>query len=223
MRCLALAIIFSVCAAVPAIYAADPMEEDALKLIRQLGGKGAVDDRLDAGAQVSATFETGSDTLLTNLSKFPAIGSITLNDSSKCTEKGFASLKELPNLQKLVLGKCTVTDKSSLILGSIKPIGLLYLGESKITDAGLVGYGKLKHLKVLDLYETKITDKGLAHLVGMPKIEELNLSGTKVTDRGIVHLKELKTLKLLRLNRTDVTRDGISNLEKELPKATIRW
>lgn len=203
---------------------ADPQEEEAFKVVRQLGGKAVLDDRLDAGQQVAVTFDTGTDLLLTTLSKLPAIGGITINDASKCTEKGFLALKELPNLQKLVLSKSNVNDAAAQILGSIRPIGLLYLGEAKITDAGLVGYGKLKHLKVLDLYNNpKLTDRGVSHLVGLPKIEELNLSGTKVSDKAIVHLKELKTLKLLRLTNTGITKEGVATLEKELPKATIRW
>lgn len=205
------------------LFAADPAAEEAIVAVKKLGGKAVVDDRLDEIAPVSAMLPTGSDALLVSLSKHPSIGGITFEDASKCTEAGFAALKELPDLQKLVLGKCTVTDKAAAVIATIRPLQLLYLGEAKLTDDGLTGFKTLKHLKVLDLYKTKVTDKGLTHLIGLAKLEELNLSGTKVSDAGVESLKELKALKLVRLNNTAVTREGVTKLEAALPKATVRW
>lgn len=205
------------------VSAADPAVEEAIAAVKKLGGKAVVDDRLDEIAPVAAMFPTGSDSLLISLSKQPTIGGITFEDSSRCTEAGFSALKELPDLQKLVLGKCTVSDKSAAVIATIRPLQLLYLGEAKLTDAGLTGFKTLKNLKVLDLYNTRVTDKGLTYLTSLAKLEELNLSGTKVSDGGIESLKELKALKLLRLNNTNVTRDGVTKLEAALPKATVRW
>lgn len=203
--------------------AEDPAVAETIAAVKKLGGMAVVDDRLDEAAPVAVVFPTGTDALLIQLSKLPSVGGITFDDSAKCTEAGFAALKELPDLQKLVLGKCTVTDKSAAAIATVRPLQLLYLGEAKLTDDGLTGFKNLKHLKVLDLFKTKITDKGLAHLTGLAKLEELNLSGTKVSDAGVESLKELKALKLLRLNNTNVTREGVTKLEAALPKATVRW
>lgn len=204
------------------LSAADPVDE-TIAAVKKLGGTAVVDDRLDQEAPVAVTFPVGTDALLVSLSKLPSVGGITFDDSGKCTEAGFAVLKELPDLQKLVLGKCAVTDKAAAAIATVRPLQLLYLGESRITDEGLAGFRNLKHLKVLDLYKTKVTDKGLKHLTGLKKLEELNLSGTKVSDAGVESLKELTGLKLLRLNNTNVTRDGVTKLEAALPKATVRW
>jgi hypothetical protein len=203
--------------------AEDPAVAEAIAAVKKLGGMAVVDDRLDEIAPVSVMVSTGSDALLIQLSKLPSVGGITFEDSSKCTETGFAALKELPDLQKLSLGKNTVSDKSAASIATVRTLQLLYLGEARITDEGLTGFKNLKHLKALDLYKTKVTDRGLTHLTGLAKLEELNLSGTKVSDGGIESLKELKGLKLLRLNNTNVTREGVTKLEAALPKATVRW
>jgi Leucine-rich repeat (LRR) protein len=217
-----LRVLVSVLLTATSLSAADPVDE-TIAAVKKLGGHAVVDDRLDPEAPVSVTFPTGTDALLVSLSKLPSVGGITFDDSGKCTETGFAALRELPDLQKLVLGKCTVTDKAAAVIATVRTLQLLYLGESKITDEGLAGFKKLKHLKVLDLYRTKVTDKGLTHLTGLVKLEELNLSGTKVSDAGVESLKELKALKLVRLNNTNVTREGVTRLEAALPKATVRW
>lgn len=209
--------------AAPAFAEPDPLEQQAIDIAAKLGGKAVVDVKLEESARVAIMLDFATDPMLLLLCKQPCIGGIVIDDASKCTEKGYVALKELPNLQKLVLGKSAITDKGIAAVGSIRPIQLLYLGEAKISDTGLAGLVKMKNLHTLDLYEAKITDKGLPHLAALVKLEELNLSGTKVTDKGIETLATLVNLKLLRLNRTDVTRTGVSKLETALPKATIRW
>lgn len=203
--------------------AADPAVEQAIAAVNKLGGNAVEDPRLDPEAPVAATFPTGSDALLRSLSKQPSVGDITFEDAGRCTEAGFAALRELPDLQKLTLGKCHLTDKSAAAIAAVRPLRVLFLGEAKFTDAGLAGFKTMTNLKVLDFYKSTVTDKGLKHLTGLVKLEELNLSGTKVTDAGLDALAELKGLKLLRLNNTAVTRAGVTKLEAALPNATVRW
>ena len=201
----------------------DPTEQAAIDAVAKLGGKAAVNAQLDAVARVEVRLKTATDATLVKLGKLPSVGAITIDDATKCTEKGFAALKELPDLQELVLSKSAVGDRAAAAIAGVRPLQVLYLGESKVTDAGLAGFKTLKNLRVLDLYKTGVTDKGLAHLSTLAKLEDLNLSGTKVTDKGVPALKGLTALKLVRLNGTNVTREGVSVLEAALPKATVRW
>jgi len=206
------------------LTAAAPPDYDALTAaaVARLGGKAEADPALPAEARVVARFETLTDAALGKLCKYPQLGAIEAVDAGKCTEKGFADLRELPALRRLVLGKATASDKALAEIGRMRSLEVLYLGESKVTDAGLAHLKKLADLKVLDLYDTRVTDKGVAHLKALPGLEELNLSGTKVTDAGLAGLKGMSKLKVLKLNRTAVTPKGVSDLEAALPKLTVR-
>lgn len=215
LRCLALAL------AVAGPAFADQAETETA--VAKLGGSVKIDKTLDEQARVSVTFPAATDDLLVKLAKLPEIGAIRLDDATKCTEKGFTALKELPDLQKLMLGRCPLTDAKAAALGGLRTLDLLHVGESRLTDAGLAGMKKLTNLKSLDLLDAPLTDKSAAVLVGFKKLEELNLAGTKVTDKGVVELAALAGLKTLKVNNTAVTRKGIDAIEKALPKLIVRW
>ena len=216
-----LALLFAL---VPSFTFADELETQAVALATKLGGTAKVDPKLDEIARVSVKFEKGSDAILQKLAKTLVVGSIEIIDATACTEAGFVTLKELPDLQILTLAKCHLTDKEAAAIGSIRALNVLYLGESKLTDASFVGLKKLVNLKVLDVMDAPITDRSAAVLVSMKKLEELNLSGTKFGDPGVEQLKELTKLKLLRLNKTNATRKSIDILEAARGKElTIRW
>jgi Leucine-rich repeat (LRR) protein len=202
-----------------------PMAEpDArtLAAVKALKGTAEVDRGLLAEANLSVKIEGTTDAALAKLCKHPQIGALQISEASRLTEKGFADLRELPKLQKLLIYKSSFGDKALAEIGHMKALEVLYLGESKITDAGLVGLKGLSDLKVLDLYDCKIGDRGLPALAALEKLEDLNLSGTKVTDAGIVALKDCKSLKTLKLTRTAVTRKGTEELESHLTKLVIR-
>ncbi|OWK36527.1 hypothetical protein [Fimbriiglobus ruber] len=209
----------------PAVAAA---QKDGLDLMTRatmvkIGATAEVDKTLDKEARLAVKMPTATNADLLALCKLQEVGAITIDDATKCTEKGFEALKELPDLQRLVLSRSIVGDKEGAVIGSIRTLQVVYLGESRISDAGLAGFAKNKNLQALDLLNTKVTDKGLAHLAHMTKLEDLNLAGTRVSDAGITHLKGMTGLKLLRLNNSNVTRAGVTELEQALPKATVRW
>lgn len=208
----------------PAIAVADPLEEACLNAVGALNPKAAVvSPDLEDGHRVAVHFESASDATLAAVGKLPAVGSLKIDDASLCTEKGFAVLRELPNLQVLVLGRSTVTDRIAATIGDMKTIQELYLGQSRLTDAGLAVLKPLAGLRSLDVYDDKVSDAGLKHLAAFAQLEELNLAGTKVSDRGIAALAGIKSLKKVQLNRTEVTRAGISKLELAHPKLTVRY
>jgi hypothetical protein len=212
--------------AAPALTpAAEPTaaEKKVIAQVTKLGGKAEIDEKLDESARVAVTLPKGTDATLAAVARLPAVGSVTVEDASKCTDRGVGTLKALPKLKKLVLAKSAATDRTAAAIGSVKSLEALYLGDSKLTDAGLAPLKKLPDLRSLDVMDAKVTDKGLAHLAECAKLEELNLSGTRVTDAGLPHLAKLTGLKTVRLNRTDVTREGVEKLQEALPKAAVRY
>ena len=203
---------------------ADPIEQQAIALAEELGGSARVDEKLDEIARVAVKLPEASDAVLRRLCKMPSVGAVEILDATKCSEVGFASLKELPDLQTLVLGKCPLNEKQAAAIGTLRSLNVLFLGESKLGDGTFAGFKKLVNLKTLDVSDSHITDKSAAVLLGMKKLEVLNLSKTKFADDGVMELKALENLKLLKLNQTNVTRKGIDALEEARGKAlTVRW
>ena len=88
----------------------DAAEERAIALAVELGGTAKVDDKLDEMARVAVKLPAAGDVALRRLCKMPSVGAVEIFDATKCTEAGFASLKELPDLQSLVLGKCPLKE-----------------------------------------------------------------------------------------------------------------
>lgn len=192
-------------------------------VVAELGGTAKTDETLDADFQLSVTLPVASDETLWRLAKRPDVGAIRIDDATRCTEQGLAVLRELPNLQKLMLGRCPLTPAKAAALGGLRTLTLLHLGDSRLTDAGLALLKKLTNLRSLDLQDAPVTDRGTAVLAGLAKLEELSLAGTRVTDKGVVELATLKDLKQLKLHKTAVTRNGIDAIEKALPKLIVRW
>lgn len=189
----------------------------------KLGGTAKVDPALDEIARVSATFAAATDAVVFQLVKLPEVGAIRIDDATKLTDKGLAALKELPDLQRLQLGKCPLTDAKAAALGTLRTLDTLHVGSSGLTDLGLAGMKKLVNLKSLDLLDAAITDKAVPTLLLFKKLEELSLAGTKFTDKGVPELAPLEKLKTLKLQNTAVTRKGIDAIEKALPKLTVRY
>jgi internalin A len=204
--------------AVPAL-AADEKPTDAeaalIKLVEKLGGKAKLNDELDADSRVAVVFEKVSDADLLALSKHASLGSLDLRSADKVTAKGFAALKELPDLQRLYIGAAVAADEAAAI-GTLRPLTLLVLAECKLTDAEVARFARLKNLKSLDLMGTAVTDKSVDTLLALTKLEELNLSGTRITDAGVKKLLALEALRQLHLSNTKVTAAAIGEMEDEL-------
>ena len=219
------AVAFGISSGLAASPKADEVETDAIARIVKLGGTAKIDDKLDETARVAVKLPTANDAALQKLCKLPSIGAVEILDATKCTEVGFAKLKELPDLQTLVLGKCPLTEKEATAIGTLRTLTVLFIGESKLTDVALAHFDKLVNLKILDVSgAAAITDKSAPVFVGLKKLEELNLSGTKFGDDGVTALKELEQLRILRLNQSNVTRKGIDAIEAARGKdLTVKW
>jgi hypothetical protein len=193
-------------------------EAEAIAAITKLGGTAEVDKSLDEQARLSVTFEKPTDAAVLALVKLPTVGAVDFRDGSKVTEKGFAALKELPDLQKLFVGKGTVSGVEAEAIGSLRTLGVLVLAGCNLTDAEVAQFKKLKNLTTLDLMDTAASNKCVDTLLLLANLEQVNLAGTKVADDGVKQLLALPKLKLLQLNNTKVTAGAIDEMEEELKK-----
>jgi hypothetical protein len=193
-------------------------EKAVMTHVVQLDGKADVDPKLAAEARVVAEFETGTDALLAKLAKHPEIGGVKLQDATKCSDKGFAALKELPSLRKLVLGKATLTPAAATAIGQCKNLRYLGLVGCGVTDAEFAGMKDLTMLEHLALSENpQITDKTMAVVKGYSRLRVLYLNKTGITDKGLAELKPLDGLRTLSVKATRVTADAADKFVDEMP------
>lgn len=192
-------------------------EKKAIDLVVKAGGKAEIDPRLSPAARVSAKFESATDGVLTGVKKGTHIGAIDIFDATRCTDKGFAALKDLPNLRKLTLSKSEMTPARVTAISQLKELRVLYLRDCGLNDAELALLKKLTYLEVLDLSENPITDKGMASVKGIERLQILHLTKTNITDKGLMELKPLDALHALYVGGTKVTGEAAEKFADEMP------
>lgn len=193
-------------------------EKTAIDYVARAGGNAKLDERLAAEARVLAKFDTVSDTILSGLKKYPHIGGVEALDATPCTKKGFIALKDLPNLQKLVLGKANLSPEGIAAIGQCKELRHLVLVGSNLNDTQLESLKKLTLLDHLSLSENpKITDKGMQTVKGFDRLKVLYLGKTSITDEGLMELKGLDGLRLLAVGGTKITQEAAEKFADEMP------
>lgn len=202
-------------------------EQKTIDLVKKLGGTAAVDDELGEKARVSVVFDKTDDAAVTKLAKNETIGGIEIRDSKKVSDRGFATLKHVPHLKKLVIAGGVIQPAEAREIAQVTSLRILHLGGSKIADAELGYIKKLTGLTFLDLMDSPVTDAGLKAVLELKALEELNLSGTKVTDAGAKKLLDLPKLKTVLLNNSKVTRTGVDAITDTLKASKreliVRW
>jgi Leucine-rich repeat (LRR) protein len=147
-------------------------------------------------------------------------------------------LRDLPNLDTLVIRGAAIIDESSAPLTALKnleELGLqgtdvssigfitsmtklrtLSLAETCITDDGLIGISKLHGLEELDLSGTIVGDEGLQEISTLVNLRSLSISDTAVTDTGLAHLVNMNALRQLDCRATRTSDEAVSELGNRL-------
>jgi Leucine-rich repeat (LRR) protein len=154
------------------------------------------------------------DACLKEIGAVKSLESLRLIDCPKVTSEGVAHLRNLKDLESLVLASTGIDDSALKTIKGLTKLTELHLGgDKKITDVGLAELKDMKQLRSLALWGTKTTDKGLAELKGLGQLTELRLSNTAITDAGLDQLKGMKKLFLLDLANTKVSDAGMERLK----------
>jgi hypothetical protein len=200
-------------------------EKAVIEAIEKLGGKAEIDSRLSSEARVSAKFDKITDGILTSLKKHPQVGAVEAFDATACSEKGFAVLKDLPNLRKLVIRGGQVSAGMANAVGQCKELRHLWLVSCGVTDDELVAMKKLTLLEHLSLSSNpKITDKGMATVKGFERLQVLYLNNIPLTDKGLRELKSLDGLRSLSVKGTNVTSDAAEKFPDDMPNLLkVTW
>jgi hypothetical protein len=197
-------------------------EDKAITAIDKLGAKAAIDPGLSPDARVCAKFESATDKLLTDLKKQPRVGAVEIFDATKCTDKGFAALRSLPHLRKLVVGKAALKPEAVTAISYCKELRYLALTDCGVTDGELVSLKRLTLLEHLTLSDNpKVGDKGMASVKTLDRLQVLYLSNTGITNKGLVELKVLDGLRTLNVTNTKVTADAAEQFVEDMPNLRI--
>jgi mono/diheme cytochrome c family protein len=93
-------------------------------------------------------------------------------------------------IYELNLAAAQVSDKGLATLAQLPNLSRLHLEKSSVSDSGLAALAKLARLEYLNLYGTSITDAGLKHLHGLQNLSNLYLWQTKVSYDAAMALEQ---------------------------------
>ena len=197
-------------------------EQAALKAVQLARGVGGIDPTLAPAARVSVKFTAAGDAALAVLAKHPSVGAIQILDATACSVKGFAALKALPNLRKLVLNRSGVSDKELAEIARLGELRVLIIPEAQVTDKGVAEVEKLTRLQTLDLSDNpRLTDKAADHVKTLLRLEALYLNKTGLTDKGLAELKPLEGLRDMTVAGSKVTAKAAEAFADAMPNLRV--
>jgi hypothetical protein len=129
-------------------------------------------------------------------------------------------LHDVKNLSAIRLLDGGFTDKGITFIKNLPDLEVLVLKSSDLTDACMTPISRLKSVKKLDLILAKLTSVGLTKLRAMPNLQQLYLYSARVKDADLEPLKSLQQLRLLNLPLS-ITDKKIEELRKSLPRTEI--
>src|SRR5438874_569706 len=80
-----------------------PDEKKTIDALAKQARSASIDPSLPPDARVAVKFDAPTGAQLAALKKYPNVGAVTVLDAGRLTEAGYAALKDLPHLRKLVL------------------------------------------------------------------------------------------------------------------------
>lgn len=120
---------------------------------------------------------------------FPNLHDLFVQDVDAIEEDGFAHLLRAPSVRRVMIEWAPVTDYGASILSQCSQLEWLFVTHTEITDSAVPQLTCLSALKCLSLAETHVTDDCLRQLSQLGNLRVLLLFGTRVTLSGLQWLK----------------------------------
>lgn len=194
------------CAMLFATEEAPKTSQEVGAALEKRGGR-VYRDRKQRGTpivEVSFSQKKPSNDDLALLSMLPQLKKLSLLECN-ITDDGMKRLSPLVNLEELDLEGNVLSDKGLEAIEKLTKLRRLTLSVTDITDAGLNHLKEMKSLRILRIRTSKkITDRVMAHLSALENLEELDLSGDSIAGSGLVHLGKLTKLKELALRHNKI-------------------
>jgi internalin A len=121
---------------------------------------------------------------------------------AKVTISRLKQLERLPKLKSFGFHWTELNGAHLACLRNLVNLEGLMLDHNSVTDEGLVHLAQLRQLHTLTLDNTLVTAAGLVPLKGLVNLEHLQLQNTAVTDDGLEHLQEMNKLRRIFLDLT---------------------
>jgi Leucine-rich repeat (LRR) protein len=187
--------------------------------LEKAGARVKVDDSLASDAKLRVSFMQLDDKAAVALRGATNVGSLTVENASRLTDRSLAIIGTLTNLRELTLIKSAITSTGMSHLKNLKELRKLVLMDAKVFDSGVTNLKELEHLEELDLTGTGISNSAAATFKELTNLKLLAVSRTKFGDAGALQLKALTSLKTL---EADISVKAANALEAEIPKIRIR-
>jgi len=162
-------------------------------------------------------FWRGSDADFVLLRKIVGLKSVSLILFSSLSPEGIEHLRDLHDLEELILRNSSITDADLFALtksgDGLHHLKVLNLQDTKISDTGVECLANFRELESLNLQRILITGAGLGHLKRNTRLRELDLTGVNLTDEGWAQLSQLNSLAKLRLDYTNITDGALVHLK----------
>jgi hypothetical protein len=175
--------------------------------------------------KMKGRYVKASDLTKDNIYSYEVFGDLGLI-LDRVDDETMQLIGKLTNLKVISLGYQSgmgfkITDNVLAYLKNLKNLESIVLYDANITDAGLMHLEDLKKLKFLNLTRTNITDAGLVHLKDLTNLKVIFLGYTRVSDAGLMHLKGLTNLKTI-VRGLRFTKAGMDELRKSLPNVEFK-
>lgn len=202
----------------PFALAADQSAE--IQKLEKAGATVRVDNDLMDGARLRVSFAALDDKATVALRGATHIGSLTIEDASRFTDRSMAIIGTLSGLQELNLGRPGITSSGMSHLKNLKELRKLYLLQAaKVYDSGVAYLKDLEHLEELDLSGSAITNSAASTFKGMSSLKLIAVPKTKFGDAGAAELKDMSGLKTL---EADISVKAAMALEAAIPGIKVR-
>lgn len=120
--------------------------------------------------------------------------------------------QQVPGLR--IEGMELTDDAVATVVKELPNLQVLLLYNTRTTDAAVKHLAALKNLRVLGLEGSEFTDKALAEVAKLTALDTLRLGGPKFTNKALSAVAEIKSLRTLRLTWTGIDRTGLAALAK---------
>lgn len=202
----------------PLAFAADRSAE--IQKLEKAGATVRVDNDLVDGARLRVSFAALDDKAVVALRGATHIGSLTIEDASRLTDRSMAIVGTLTGLQELNLGRPGITSTGMSHLKNLKELRKLYLLQAtKVYDSGVAYLKDLEHLEELDLSGSAITNSAASTFKGLSSLKLIAVPKTKFGDAGAAELKDMSGLKTL---EADISVNAAMALEAAIPGIKVQ-
>ena len=163
-----------------------------------------------------------TDAEMQNISNYPQLQSVALQDCKKLTDAALISFPELPRLRRVELLRIRISDDALRHLSGVESLRELVLVHTGAAAPGLE-YLSPTGLTYLEVSSNRVTGKDLGQLAAIESLKEVVLLCPSAKISDFPSLAPLTQLQALVIDRTPLGEDGLERLRplKNLRKLVI--